>query len=130
VTLEPGFVMSGYQRVYSGWYWQIVPVSSSLRQFHAKSSRSLFDKVIVPSDRAQRGDITWGHAPGPDGQHLRTAERRIEFPVAATAKPDDARAYTFLVAGDMAEVQKRVGQFNNALLSSFSILGLGLLAAI
>jgi signal transduction histidine kinase len=130
IALEPGFVMARYQRVYSGRYWQIVPVTSSLRQTHAKRSRSLFDKVVVPSDRERRADVAWGHAPGPDGQDLRTVERRIEFPVTATAKPDNTRAYTFLVAGDTAEVQKRVSQFNNALLSSFSIVGLGLLAAI
>jgi signal transduction histidine kinase len=50
--------------------------------------------------------------------------------VTATAKPDDSRTYTFLVAGDMAEVQKRVAQFNSALLWAFAVLGLGLIAAI
>ena len=130
VNLETGFVMSRYERVYSGWYWQIVPVDPSLRADHERLSRSLFDKIIESTDDVKKGGLLWGYAAGPDGQSLRTVERRIEFPVTATAKPDDSRAYQVLVAGDMAEVQKRVRQFNSALLWSFVVLGLGLIAAI
>jgi hypothetical protein len=44
INLEQGFVMSRYQRVYSGWYWQIVPVDPKLRTAQATLSRSLFDR--------------------------------------------------------------------------------------
>ena len=130
VSLETGFEMARYQRVYSGWYWQIVPVNPPPRRGHELLSRSLFDKVIVPTDKVRRDDLIWGHAEGPDGQFLRTVERRIEFPVTATSKPDSSRAYVFVVAGDMAEVQRRVGEFISALLWFFALLGLGLMAAI
>ena len=130
VNLESGFVMARYERVYSGWYWQIVPVDPSLRAEHARLSRSLFDKIIEPTEHVKKRDLMWGYAAGPDGQYLRTVERRIEFPVTATTKPNDTRAYQVLVAGDLVEVQKRVHQFNDALLWSFAVLGLGLIAAI
>ena len=130
VNLESGFVMSRYERVYSGWYWQFVPIDPALRTQHERVSRSLFDKIVTPNGTEKKGALLWGYADGPDGQYLRTVERRIEFPVTSTAKPDDSRAYEVLVAGDMSEVQRRVRQFNNALLWSFAVLGLGLIAAV
>jgi signal transduction histidine kinase len=130
VTLESGFVMARYQRAYSGWYWQIIPVDPKRSPTSARLSRSLFDKIVVPTDVRKTGDLSFGHAAGPDGQYLRTVERRVEFPVTATAKRDDTRAYKFLVAGDTAEVEKRVGEFARALFWSFLVLGLGLIAAI
>jgi len=90
----------------------------------------LFDKIVVPTDRRKNGDLTFGHAPGPEGQYLRTVERRVEFPVTTSTKADDERAYDFLVAGDLAEVEARVANFNSALFWSFLVLGLGLVAAV
>jgi signal transduction histidine kinase len=130
VNLESGFVMARYQRAYSGWYWQIIPVDPKLASTNARLSRSLFDKTLVSTDHHKVDELTYGHADGPESQYLRTIERRIEFPVTATARRDDTRAYTFLVAGDLAEVDKRVGDFNVVLFWSFLVLGVGLIAAI
>jgi signal transduction histidine kinase len=130
LTLESGFVMARYQRAYSGWYWQILPADPQTNPTSARLSRSLFDKIIQPSDGTKVKDLILGHASGPDGQYLRTIERRVEFPITATAKATDSRAYYFLVAGDLSEVQQRIAEFDGTLFWSFLILGLGLVAAI
>jgi signal transduction histidine kinase len=129
VNLESGFVMARYQRAYSGWYWEIIPVDPK-RAASARLSRSLFDKILVSTDHAKVGDLTFGHALGPENQYLRTVERRIEFPATVTSRHDDARAYTFLVAGNLAEVDARVADFNVVLFWSFFGLGAGLITAI
>ncbi len=130
VTVEAGFVNPRFERIYSGWYWQIAPVDPGPQHSKARISRSLWDKAIRPVDTTTQGPLTWGHADGPEGQHLRTVERRVEFPVTATAKRDDTRAYMFLVAGDEADNELRIEQFNGTLFWSFIGLGLGLIAAI
>ena len=95
-------------------------------------SHSLLDRTIRFSDSAERAKdgMIWGHADGPDQQHLRVLSRRIEFPITATARPDDSRAYMFTVASDMSEVDRRIAEFNGTLIWSFVVLGLGLIAAV
>jgi signal transduction histidine kinase len=130
LTLESGFVMARYQRAYSGWYWQILPADPNTNPTSARLSRSLFDKVLTPIGTTKVKDLILGHANGPDGQYLRTIERRVEFPITATAQRNDSRAYHFLVAGNLSEVQERIAEFNGTLFWSFLVLGLGLVAAI
>lgn len=129
IHLEPGFVMARYERAYSGWYWQIVPLDPKSASA-ARLSRSLFDKLLISTSEERLRGLTFGHAQGPDNQYLRTVGRRAEFPVTATARRDDTRAYNFLVAGDLAEVDRRVSDFDQALFWSFFVLGLGLVGAI
>jgi hypothetical protein len=80
LNLESGFVMSRYERAYSGWYWQIIPVDPKLAPTDARLSRSLFGKMLRATDAQKVRDLTVGYAEGPDDQHLRTIERHIEFP--------------------------------------------------
>jgi len=56
--------------------------------------------------------------------------RRVEFPISATPERGDTRAYTFLVAGDLATVDADSAAFNGTLFWSFAVLGLGLVVAI
>ncbi len=126
LVLEPRFLSARYQRAYSGLYWQITPVKEGVTQI----SHSLLDGTIKYSDTEKKGNLTWGHAPGPEDQHLRMLSRQVEFPIADTAKPDDTRAYTFYVAGDLAETDQRIADFNKTLIWSFIILGAGLIAAL
>ena len=56
--------------------------------------------------------------------------RRVEFPDTSTPNPNDSRAYTFLVAGDLATVDAEIRAFNGTLIWSFLLLGLGLVVAI
>ena len=105
IQLEPRYLSAKFQRAYSGDYWQIAPAGGG----KAMISHSLLDRTIRFSDfqKAPNGMI-WGHADGPDQQHLRVLSRRIEFPITATARPDDSRAYMFTVASDMSEVDRRI----------------------
>jgi signal transduction histidine kinase len=126
LVLDPRFLSARYQRAYSGLYWQITPVKQGITQI----SHSLLDGTIKYSDSEKKGNLTWGHAPGPEDQHLRMLSRQVEYPITETAKPDDTRAYTFYVAGDLAETDQRIADFNKTLIWSFVILGAGLIAAL
>jgi signal transduction histidine kinase len=127
IRLEPRYLSARFQRAYSGDYWQILPVGGG----KAMISHSLLDRMLRFSDSEKpRDGMMWGHGDGPDGQHLRLLSRRIEFPITATARPDDSRAYMFTVASDTSEVENRIAQFNGILIWSFAILGLGLIGAV
>ncbi len=127
IRLEPRYLNARFQRAYSGDYWQIVPVGGG----KATISHSLLDRTLRFSDSQKAADgMVWGHGDGPDGQHLRLLARRIEFPITATATPDDSRAYMFTVASDMSEVESRIAQFDGILIWSFVVLGLGLIGAV
>ena len=127
VSLQGHFNDPRFERIYSGWYWQIVPQSGPIK---AQISRSLFDKTIQRTDTTKSNGLTWGHGTGPENQRVRFVARRVEFPVLATASPDDTRAYTFLVAGDMSALEGEIADFNRMLVWSFVILGAGLIGAI
>lgn len=127
ITLERKFLNPRYERVYSGRYWQITPLDAGKTQ---QISQSLFDKRIVPEDVRVSNDMGWGYADGPEQQHLRVLERRLEFPILNTRRTDDVRAYMFLVGGDLSKVETAVSEFNGTLFWSFFILGLGLIVAI
>jgi signal transduction histidine kinase len=127
IQLEPRYLSARFQRAYSGDYWQIVPAGGGKPMI----SHSLLDHTIKFGDsQAAAGGLVWGHADGPDQQHLRVLSRRIEFPVTDTASPNDSRAYVLFVASDMSEVDRRISEFNGTLIWSFVVLGLGLVAAV
>jgi len=127
IRLEPRYLSARFQRAYSGDYWQIVLVGGGKPMI----SHSLLDRTLRFSDTNKAADgMIWGHGDGPDGQHLRLLSRRIEFPITATARADDNRAYMFTVAGDMSEVESRIAQFNGILIWSLVVLGLGLIGAV
>jgi signal transduction histidine kinase len=127
VSLLGRFTDPRFERIYSGWYWQIVPIGDKSFQ---QSSRSLWDKAIKIEGTNKSGNLLWGRAAGPDNQHLRVLEQRVEFPITATADPSDTRAFIFLVAGDTAQSEANISKFIGTLIWSFAILGLGLIAAI
>ncbi|MDE2014204.1 MAG: sensor histidine kinase [Alphaproteobacteria bacterium] len=134
VSLQGRFTDPRFERIYSGWYWQIIPDVHPARGTAAADdvqiSRSLWDKTIRQTDRSVRSSLTWGHGTGPENQHVRFVSRHVAFPVAATAAPGDSRGYTFLVAGDMSEVDSEVARFDRMLSWSFALLALGLIGAI
>src|SRR5262249_11782920 len=106
VSLQNRFADPRFERVYSGWYWQITPEGAKGPDTeHAQISRSLFDGLIRITDESKHRDLTWGHGDGPDGQRLRIVSQRIEFPPAPGAPKTATRAYAFLVAADISEVE-------------------------
>jgi len=121
VMLADRFLNHNFDRVYSGLYYQI-----RLGNSGGQISRSLFDKDINPVDLTKKGALTWGSAVGPENQQLRVVSRKVDL------TPDNSgdAEYTFLVAGDMAAVERQTQEFNTTLFWSFLILGLGLIAAI
>ena len=134
ITLDVRFLDPAYERVYSGFYWQISPLDAGR---HPQYSNSLFDKTISPTElHAARSSTPsavikqWGYANGPDGQHLRVLTQRLEFPIRATKRTDDFHAYTFLVAGKLDALESDVAQFKLTLFWSFVVLGAGLIIAI
>ena len=134
VSLQGRFTDPRFERIYSGWYWQIVPDQKPVKLDHdsddTQISRSLWDKTIVRSDSAVSGIRIWGHGTGPENRRVRFVAQHVEFPVAATRVPGDTRRYTFLVAGDMSEVENEIARFNRMLFWSFAVLGLGLVGAV
>jgi signal transduction histidine kinase len=128
VALQEHFLNRRFDRVYSGLYFQILPDQRDAPG--ALISHSLFDKTIQLEQSETSGAQTWGYAAGPDNQRLRVLERRVEFPITATARPDDARIYHFYVAGDLVDVDTESAEFNGTLIWSFALLGLGLVVAV
>ena len=129
VSLQGRFTDPRFERVYSGWYWQITPARSG-PQSDAQISRSLWDHTIKFAEPASPTALRWGHTVGPEGQPLRYVAQHVEFPIADTPQTNDSRGYTFMVAGDATQMENEIARFNGTLLWSFAILGLGLLAGI
>lgn len=129
VSLSGRFADARFERAYSGWYWEIIPVDSK-NAGDAQISRSLFDYTIRPPDPHIGGKPVFGFVQGPDQQRVRYVAQRLEFPITASPAPNDARAFIFLVAGNMAEVDTEVGLFNGTLIWSFALLGVGLVGGI
>ena len=121
VMLADRFLNHNFDRVYSGLYYQIRAGKSA-----GQISRSLFDKDINTVHEIRKGALTWGSAVGPENQNLRVVSRQVDL------TPDNSSDanYTFLVAGDTAQVERQTRQFNTTLFWSFLLLGAGLIAAI
>ena len=128
VVLKGHFTDPRFERIYSGWYWQIMPDGAPPAE--TQISRSLWDKTIKPADETKSANLVWGHGTGPEGQRLRILARHLEFPISATADPNDTTGYTFMVAGDVSEMESEVAAFDGTLIWSFAALGLGLIAAV
>ncbi len=128
VALEARFLNADFNRVYSGLYYQIEPEIAG--QSASLTSRSLFGARLAPRLTGRQGAVSWGEASGPDRQHLRVVQRRIEFPDTATPAPDDTRAFKVTVAGSMAAVDEQIARFNGILIWSFLLLGAGLVVAV
>ena len=128
IVLEDRFLNASFRRIYSGLYFQIEPVDAGRTAVF--TSRSLFGGHVTPRITSRQGAFAWGEAAGPDGQHLRVVQQRIEFPDTTTPKPDDTRAFRVTVAGDMAAVDEQIASFNGTLIWSFLLLGLGLVLAV
>jgi signal transduction histidine kinase len=131
VSLQGRFADPRFERVYSGWYWEITPEGPSGPQTNnAQISRSLWDRTVKVTDSRTQKTLVWGHGQGPDNQSLRFVARRIEFPVTPGVPKAGMRSFSFLVAGDEAQLEAEVTRFNGTLFWSFALMGLGLIGAI
>ena len=131
VSLQGRFTDPRFERVYSGWYWQIVPWSAQGPLLNdAQISRSLFDSTIKITDSGTAEGLTWGHGEGPEDQRLRFVSQRIDFGGTTKAPKNAPRAFVFLVAADVRVVEDEVATFDGTLFRSFALLGLGLVMAV
>ena len=130
VSLQGRFTDPRFERVYSGWYWQIAPEKKPLLPSDTQISRSLWDHTITITDSTTRGAVDWGHGIGPEDQHLRVVSQHVEFPIAETPQKSDTASYRFTVAGDSTQIDAEIAQFDNTLIWSFAVLGLGLIGGI
>lgn len=130
VTLENRFADPRFERVFSGWYWQIQPDSPQPADLQPETSRSLWDQTIVPQGLITADNTTQlGYADGPDGQRLRVLVREITLPRTVGGVRQTGK-FRFVVASSVNETENDVLQFNRTLLWSFALFSLGLLAAI
>jgi signal transduction histidine kinase len=113
-------------RPYSGLYWQIDRLDSSLRtQVRGiLRSRSLWDSVLtVPGDAPADGEIHEHRVSGPDGAPLGMIERMV-YPAEQPEQP-----FRLIVAADARLITEPVERFNGLLAWSLGGLGLGLIIA-
>jgi len=130
VALENRFADPRFERVFSGWYWQIEPETPQSEDQQPETSRSLWDRTIVAEGLLTADNNTkWGYAEGPDGQRLRVLVREITLPRTIGGVRETGK-FQFVVASSVNETETDVLQFNRTLLWSFALFSLGLLAAI
>jgi len=116
-TLIPGPQLSDprFERVYSGWYWQV-----SGEGMNAVTSRSLWDQRL-PVTTGQ--SLHWQTMTGPREQSLRAVTRRVQL-------PSYQESVYVTVAGDLTEVNQQVARFQTLLIVSLVTLAVLLLAMI
>ena len=108
VTLEGRFTDPRFERIFSGWYWQIRPTQPSDNEvdLQPQTSRSLWDQTLTPRDIVEgENNSLWGYADGPDQQRLRVLMRRIALPVASAEDVGQTQQFDFVVAGDISETE-------------------------
>jgi len=131
VTLEGRFTDPRFERIFSGWYWQIRPAQANTEfQVQPQTSRSLWDQTLNPGDLVEgENNSTWGYADGPDQQRLRVLMRRIALPVASAEDVGQTQLFDFVVAGDISETEANIVLFNRTLRWSIAVFSLGLIGA-
>ena len=126
INLREQYLNRRFERAYSGLYWQIEPGGG----MPVMISHSLLDHTLHPRDIKNAQEFLWGYADGPLDQRLRVLVRHLKFSVTATTNPKDFKAYTFLVAGDLATVDESISEFNSTIFWSFAALFFGLVGAV
>jgi signal transduction histidine kinase len=131
VTFDEGFTEPRFERIFSGWYWQIAADPPTNPQAQPVVSRSLWDQTITAANlRPGPGETMWGYAQGPERQRLRVLQRRIELPSPLEDGTRTTQPFQFLVAGDLAATEADISRFNRTLLWSFAAFSAGLLIAL
>lgn len=131
IVMPRPLVGERFMKVFSGWYWQISEAEAPSRPL--KKSPSLGDRWLVV-DSAATGTVRTGYVAGPSQQRLRFAERIVSLPgpeereEGKTCIGGNAK-FRMLVAADIQEVEADVASFNNTLIWSIVILGLGFIGA-
>ena len=117
-----------FEITHSGWYWQITPLDTpgSGRLVSASLASEHFQ---LPSEKVVSPDvdgILWADVADPwaEGSRLRVAERTY-----IVGPPDAEKRYSYAVAVPLKVAETDVANFTRQIIITFSVLGLGLLAA-
>lgn len=111
LTLRREPTSEPYERVFSGWYWQVEGAHDRLQ------SRSLWDTRIAIVGGIER---SYGHAEGPRAQRVRTLAQDVRLPgIDAPVR--------FAVAAELAEVDAEVHDFRRFTAFAVALLSAGLL---
>jgi signal transduction histidine kinase len=105
-----------YERVNSGWHWQVSDDAGPQRR-----SRSLWDASLEPAGAHGTGGLSFGDGRGPAGEPLRVATLRASMPRARST-------VVLSVAGSRAALDAEIARFSRLLWLGFS--GLLAIAAI
>lgn len=112
-----------FEIVNSGWYWQITPVLPP--QGRRRVSTSLATAALkLPSEEGAAPDkksMRWATVTGPAGERLRAAEMLYDL-----ADETGNRRYSFVVAANLADIERNVTSFRNRLAIALALAGLGL----
>lgn len=131
VTFDEGFADPRFERIFSGWYWQIAADPPNNPEAQPVISRSLWDQTIMATNlKPGAGSAMWGYAQGPERQQLRVLQRRIELPSLLEDGTRSTQWFQFLVAGDLAATEANISRFDRTLFWSFAAFSLGLVAAL
>jgi signal transduction histidine kinase len=115
-----------FKQPLTGWYWQIKPLGDHNGPTIVSESL-LSEKLATPREKAVRPDKDghiWGNVIGPDRKALRGVEREV-----TVGHGEDAKAYSYAIAGPREEMDTTVAQFRNLMIVALSMLGSGLLLA-
>jgi signal transduction histidine kinase len=115
-----------FKQPLTGWYWQIKPLGDHNGPTIISESL-LSEKLSTPREKGVRPDKDghiWGNLTGPDRKTLRGVEREV-----TVGHGEDAKAYSYSVAGPREEMDTTVAQFRNLMIVALSMLGSGLLLA-
>lgn len=100
-------LLPAFQRVHSGWYWQVGDRRAPLHR-----SRSLWDGSLEPVGAAGRAGITFGDATGPAGEALRMATLHASLPRADAPVP-------VTVAAARSAIDEEIARFSRLLWLGF-----------
>jgi signal transduction histidine kinase len=131
VTFDEGFADPRFERIFSGWYWQISADPPNNPEAQPVISRSLWDQTITATNlKPGAGSAMWGYAQGPERQQLRVLQRRIELPSILEDGTRTTQWFQFLVASDLAATEANISRFDRTLFWAFAAFSLGLVAAL
>ena len=113
---------------YSGWYWQVNNGAKTLSR-----SRSMWDQVFTSDKRLIGGrsqfidSVNLENADNRfiEKKKLHIVERQISFPGISSLSP-----IIFLLSGDTKEYEDNIKKFNDTLLVTLVVLGVGLMIAV
>ena len=111
---------------YSGWYWQVNNGAKTISR-----SRSMWDQVFTSDKRLIGGrsqfidsvNLNNSESRVIEKKKLHIVERQISF-------PGITNPILFLVSGDTEEYMQNVKKFNDTLLVTLIVLGVGLMIAV